>query len=273
MDDNFAIQLFEGRHVRIVWDAEQEKYYFSVIDIVQVLTDSADYQTARKYFPDGKLVLNEAQRLPELAQKDYRSEMYMFVENLLLRGAPIDKIGIQNHIFSGKRAPQEKDIFRFLELFDPENTMEGLRYISEFGKPLEMTEVTIPTFGVGEEAEQLQADLLKIMYRMWFSAPLMETIMYWNTVEGTAYKEPDTTADENLVRGGLFHRSFEPKKSALVLRDLFEKEWHTELEATTDENGAVCFRGFYGDYEVCSNGACASFAIHKDSNNLSVVSL
>ena len=65
------------------------------------------YQTARKYFPDGKLVLNEAQRLPELAQKDYRSEMYMFVENLLLRGAPIDKIGIQNHIFSGKRAPQE----------------------------------------------------------------------------------------------------------------------------------------------------------------------
>ena len=50
MDDNFAIQLFEGKHVRIVWDADQEKYYFSVIDIVQVLTDSADYQTARKYW-------------------------------------------------------------------------------------------------------------------------------------------------------------------------------------------------------------------------------
>ena len=42
MDDNFAIQLFEGKRVRIVWDAEQEKYYFSVVDIVQVLTDSAD---------------------------------------------------------------------------------------------------------------------------------------------------------------------------------------------------------------------------------------
>ena len=50
MDDNFAIQLFEGKRVRIVWDAEQEKYYFSVVDIVQVLTDSADYQTARKYW-------------------------------------------------------------------------------------------------------------------------------------------------------------------------------------------------------------------------------
>ena len=42
MDDNFAIQLFEGKRVRIAWDAEQEKYYFSVVDIVQVLTDSTN---------------------------------------------------------------------------------------------------------------------------------------------------------------------------------------------------------------------------------------
>ena len=46
MDDNFAIQLFEGKKVRIVWDEAQEKYYFSVVDIVQVLTDSVD---ARQY--------------------------------------------------------------------------------------------------------------------------------------------------------------------------------------------------------------------------------
>ena len=42
MNDNFAIQLFEGKKVRIVWDAEKEKYYFAVADIVQVLTDSTD---------------------------------------------------------------------------------------------------------------------------------------------------------------------------------------------------------------------------------------
>ena len=42
MEDNFAIQLFEGKKVRIVWDEAQEKYYFSVVDIVQVLTDSVD---------------------------------------------------------------------------------------------------------------------------------------------------------------------------------------------------------------------------------------
>ena len=44
MDDNFAIQLFEGKKVRIVWDEVQGKYYFSVVDIVQVLTDSDNPQ-------------------------------------------------------------------------------------------------------------------------------------------------------------------------------------------------------------------------------------
>ena len=42
MDNNFAIQLFEDRQVRTVWDAEAEKYYFSIVDVVQVLTDSVD---------------------------------------------------------------------------------------------------------------------------------------------------------------------------------------------------------------------------------------
>lgn len=42
MNENFAVQLFEGKKVRIVWDVEREKYYFSVTDIVQVLTDSVN---------------------------------------------------------------------------------------------------------------------------------------------------------------------------------------------------------------------------------------
>ena len=45
-----AIKLFEGLKIRIVWDDEKEKYYFSVVDIIQVLTESAEYQTARKYW-------------------------------------------------------------------------------------------------------------------------------------------------------------------------------------------------------------------------------
>jgi len=44
------IKQFEASKIRVVWDSEKEKYFFSVVDVVQVLTDSADYQTARKYW-------------------------------------------------------------------------------------------------------------------------------------------------------------------------------------------------------------------------------
>jgi hypothetical protein len=43
------IQLFEKQKIRSIWDEKQEKWWFSVIDIVAILTDS-DYQTARKYW-------------------------------------------------------------------------------------------------------------------------------------------------------------------------------------------------------------------------------
>ena len=49
MSQKEALQLFEERKVRTVWDDQEEKWYFSIVDVVSVLTDS-DYQTARKYW-------------------------------------------------------------------------------------------------------------------------------------------------------------------------------------------------------------------------------
>lgn len=42
MSEQDKIQLFEDRKIRTAWDAEAEEWYFSVVDVVQVLTDSAD---------------------------------------------------------------------------------------------------------------------------------------------------------------------------------------------------------------------------------------
>ena len=44
-----SLKLFEERNVRTIWDDTQEKWYFSVVDVIQVLTEN-DYQTARKYW-------------------------------------------------------------------------------------------------------------------------------------------------------------------------------------------------------------------------------
>lgn len=49
MTKNQAIQLFQERKVRTIWDDQEEKWYFSIVDVVSVLTES-DYQTARKYW-------------------------------------------------------------------------------------------------------------------------------------------------------------------------------------------------------------------------------
>ena len=47
---NDAIQLFEDQPIRSAWDAEREEWYFSVVDVVQVLTEQPDFNTARKYW-------------------------------------------------------------------------------------------------------------------------------------------------------------------------------------------------------------------------------
>ncbi len=47
MAEENQIQLFEGKQVRYVWDSEKEKYFFSVVDVIQVLTDSP---RPRKYW-------------------------------------------------------------------------------------------------------------------------------------------------------------------------------------------------------------------------------
>lgn len=42
--DNSSIQLFEDQKIRTAWDAEKEEWYFAIVDVIAVLTDSADPQ-------------------------------------------------------------------------------------------------------------------------------------------------------------------------------------------------------------------------------------
>ncbi len=50
MTQKQAIQLFEERKVRTVWDDEAGKWYVSIVDVVGVLTEQPDYQLARNYW-------------------------------------------------------------------------------------------------------------------------------------------------------------------------------------------------------------------------------
>ena len=50
MTQKQAIQLFEERKVRTVWDDNHEKWYFSIVDVVGILTDQPDLEHARNYW-------------------------------------------------------------------------------------------------------------------------------------------------------------------------------------------------------------------------------
>ena len=58
MEDKNKIRIFEEKRVRTKWDEENEKWWFSIVDIVAVLTD-AEYQQARKYWNKLKQRLDE----------------------------------------------------------------------------------------------------------------------------------------------------------------------------------------------------------------------
>ena len=72
-----SIQLFEERNVRTVWDDEQEKWYFSVVDVVQVLMGS-DYQAARKYWKvlKGRIVQEAGQPVTTCYQFKMRAASF-----------------------------------------------------------------------------------------------------------------------------------------------------------------------------------------------------
>ncbi len=231
------------------------------------------FDLAQKYFEGEKLLINDAQPLPFVYKEGYLSRYFMQIEKLLLGGKCLNKIGIQNHIFRGA-ALKDGETFTETELqidadmhLNPISYFKSLDMLSEFGLPLEITEVTIATLDDSKEAETLQADILEYLYTIWFSIPQMESIVYWNTVCDTAYIAANNSWNENKCRGGLFHRDFTPKEAANRLYYLFNEKWHTDLSLESGNYGEVSFRGFYGDYEAEIDGKTYSFSIHKDSDN------
>ncbi len=68
--------IFEGRNVRRIWDDKKELWYFSVIDIIAILTDQANYNRAKTYWTtlknrlknEGSQVVTNCDRLKMLAQ-------------------------------------------------------------------------------------------------------------------------------------------------------------------------------------------------------------
>ena len=66
MTENDKLQMFEDRPIRTAWDETQEEWYFSIVDVVTVLTESGDYNTVNIRHVFAKCADSPRSRHPEI---------------------------------------------------------------------------------------------------------------------------------------------------------------------------------------------------------------
>ncbi len=236
------------------------------------------FKTARKYFPNNQLCINEWTNLSWEDSGHFTDKYYAYIEANILKGAPIDAIGMQYHVMD--KIENEYKITR--KFYDPENLYRHMDMYARFGKPLQVTEITIPAYSNDPYDEQIQAELIENLYHVWFSHPAMEQIIYWNLIDGYAHlwsddleevkrSQGDMTRGENAFYGGLLRFDGTAKPAFYTVKKLLSEVWHTEAELTADANGNADFRGFYGDYEleITANGKTTvqTVSVSKNSDN------
>ena len=242
--------------------------------------DAPDYicwcfRLAEKYFPSNQLVINESTGFCWGDRCRPTDKYYAYIEANLLKGAKIDAIGMQYHLFNKREAAYEGT----RKTLNPESLYKHMDMYSNFGKPLQITEVTVPAYSWEPEDEELQAELIEKLYSIWFSHPNVEQIIYWNLVDGYAHfwdpdpakiaaSQGDMTLGENYYYGGLLRFDLSPKPAYLKIKELTQERWHTEVEVTTDGNGCADFRGFYGDYEVAIGTDTQTVSLSKNQENV-----
>ena len=215
------------------------------------------FNLAEQYFPENTLAINECTGLAWMDRCRTTDKYYAYTEAAILKGARVDAIGMQYHLFNRR----ENEYKATRATLDPSNLYKHMDLYSNFQKPLQITEVTVPAYSWEPEDEEIQAEIIEKLYSVWFSHPNVEQIVYWNLVDGYAHfwdpdpakiaaSQGDMTLGENYYYGGLLRFDLSPKPAYLKIKELLFERWHTETEIKTDKNGQADFRGFYGNYDV-----------------------
>lgn len=215
------------------------------------------FNLAKQYFPENTLAINECTGLAWMDRCRTTDKYYAYTEAAILKGARVDAIGMQYHLFNRR----ENEYKATRATLDPSNLYKHMDLYSNFQKPLQITEVTVPAYSWEPEDEEIQAEIIEKLYSVWFSHPNVEQIVYWNLVDGYAHfwdpdpakiaaSQGDMTLGENYYYGGLLRFDLSPKPAYLKIKELLFERWHTETEIKTDKNGYADFRGFYGNYDV-----------------------
>ena len=178
------VKLFDQTKIRVVWDDEKEKYYFSIMDIIQVLTDQPEKRSAAKYWSVLKTRLKaEGVELPTICSqlklqaadgKYYKSDVADFEQILrIIQSIPSKKAE------PVKRWLAQVGNERFYQLQDPELSIEQAvkdyrrlgyseSWINQRIKTIEIRKgLTDEWKRSGVESESDYAALTDLMSKVW----------------------------------------------------------------------------------------------------------
>ncbi len=178
------------------------------------------FKWAREADSSAALYVNEYNIMVWGSMPDYKA----VIDEMLDNGAPIDGIGLQGHMEGNINVAQVK---------------ARIDTMAKYGLPVKITEfdMKVDNFDL---SEQQQANEYLKMYRIAFSHPAVESIIQWDFCDSWSYNAGAGIISENKI----------PKIAADSLYHLLHEQWTTEISDTTDTEGILTFKGFYGDYEV-----------------------
>jgi len=217
---------------------------------------------AREANPAATLLYNDFNISPEFEA---------LLGDLLDQDVPLDAIGIQSHMHKGTW-PLER-AWRVCETY------------ARFGLPLHFTELTVLSGALKaaddndwhfphtdwhstEPGERAQAEYGAALYTLLFSHPAVEAVTWWDFADYHSWQG---------APAGLIRADMSPKPLYERLHDLVWGEWRTDAQATSDSDGQIRLRCFYGQHEVTgSTGAGArlvgAFTLgREDGGSLEVV--
>ena len=135
------------------------------------------YKIAEAEFPSNvRLAVNDS----------WRKVYPPFIHELIERGAKIDIVGLQMHIFGSQPmldVAAGKSVFPNGTSWKPRDVEAYLRELDTLKRPIHLSEITIPAPGTDALSEAMQAQVTRDMYRLWFSWPSIYRITWWHVVD------------------------------------------------------------------------------------------
>jgi len=245
-EDRRAMEPIFEAHVRTL--AERYGSRIQRWDVVNESIDQANrglmpddytyktYRWAEKYFPASvRLGINDCD------VHGGPSRRYVeIVRDLIDRGARIDSVGVQMHIFNPKESQRIAD---GADALTPAKNYAVLDCLRNAERPIHISEVTVTAPEDTPAGRAIQATIARNLYRLWFSYPQVMGITWWNMVDGgAAAGEPSWS--------GLYDTNMIVKPVHDMLDNLINHEWKTRVTLRPESGKPITFRGFKGRYIV-----------------------